>query len=94
MPQNNQKEYIDIPLNIEETPSHLAEKLTTYNFPENHMDIGLDFITRLEAAIKGTGNQQDLYSLYVNYYEIVNASKFGEKDWPATHEIEGIEMII
>lgn len=76
MPRNNKKEYIDIPVNIEDTPAHLYEKITTYAFPEDHLAIATDFLTRLEVAIRSPDGQQELYSLYFNYFEPINASKF------------------
>lgn len=46
------KPYIDIPLNPDDTPLHLAEKLTTYTLPKETIALGLDFITRLDEAIR------------------------------------------
>lgn len=47
MPKHHQKQYIDIPINIEETPARITEKLITYDIPNNIMDIAKDLITRL-----------------------------------------------
>lgn len=52
MTNNNQKEYIDIPLNIEETPLHLYEKFTNYSLPNEHIEIAFDFISRIDTAIR------------------------------------------
>jgi len=90
MRNNNQKRYIDIPLAIEDTPLHLYEKFTTYEVPKLHDDVGFDLISRIDNAIRGNGDQNELLSLYLNYFEPVNADKFAEHDWPACHEIEGI----
>lgn len=49
--------YIDIPVNIQETPAFVLEKLTTYVIPEDSIDMGLDFIERLTTVIKSQDNQ-------------------------------------
>lgn len=85
--KSNNKPYIDIPLSPDDTPLHLVEKLSSYNIPKEPIEIGLDFITRLDESIRDK-NSQGLYSLYVNYFEIANNSHFVDKVWPKTYEIE------
>lgn len=80
MPGNNkQKEYIDIPLNIEETPLHLFEKLSTYELPNEPLEIGLDLITRIDKAIRSQDCTNELLSIYFNHYEQANATKMLDK---------------
>lgn len=45
---NSKKQYIDIPLNVEETPLHLYERFTTYKFPTDPVEVGFDFICHLD----------------------------------------------
>jgi len=85
MRNNNQKQYIDIPLAIEDTPLHLYEKFTNYQVPKTPADIGFDLISRIDTAIRGNGDQNELLSIYLNYFEPVNSDKFAEQDWPACH---------
>ena len=49
---SSKKEYIDIPLNIEETPLHLYERFTPYKFSNDTIDLAFDFISRLDDAIR------------------------------------------
>jgi hypothetical protein len=84
---NSKKEYIDIPLNVEETPLHLYERFSQYKIPTEPVDIGFDFITKLDEAIRTNDAKNELLSLYLNYYEPINTQKFAEKDWPACFEI-------
>ena len=49
---NNQKEYIDIPLNIEDTPMHLFEKFTPYTLSNDPLELGFDFISRIDSALR------------------------------------------
>lgn len=86
---NSKKEYIDIPLNVEETPLHLYERFTQYKLPTDPVDLGFDFIARLDDAIRSNDQKNELLSLYLNYYQPVNAQRFQDKDWPASFEIEG-----
>lgn len=93
MRNNNQKEYIDIPLAIETTPLHLYEKLTEYKLPAETIEIGFDLITRIDNAIRLPDSTAELLSIYIKYFEPTNASKFVDCDWPACHEIEGKTVI-
>jgi hypothetical protein len=70
---NSKKQYIDIPLNVEETPLHLYEKFSSYKFPSDPVEVGFDFISRLD----------------LNYFEPASAQRFSEREWPASFEIEG-----
>jgi hypothetical protein len=45
---NSKKEYIDIPLNVDDTPLHLYERFSQYKFPTDPVELGFDFITRLD----------------------------------------------
>jgi hypothetical protein len=58
------------------------------------VEIGFDFISRLDDAVRTPDAKNDLLSLYLNYFEPVNTQKFAEKDWPACFEIEGIHPLI
>lgn len=49
---NSKKQYIDIPLNVEETPLHLYERFTTYKFPTEPVEVGFDFICHLDEAVR------------------------------------------
>lgn len=49
------------------------------------MEIGFDFITRLDNAIRSPDGRNDVLSLYLNYFEPINAQKFVERDWPACY---------
>ena len=49
MPANNNlKEYIDIPITIEETPQHLFEKFQPPAPPTEPLELVLDFITQID----------------------------------------------
>lgn len=65
---NNQKEYIDIPLHIEDTPLHLFEKFTTFTLPNDSLELSFDFISRIDSALRSSDCQNELLSLYFNYY--------------------------
>jgi hypothetical protein len=51
------------------------------------MDIGFDFLTRLDDAIRVSDGRNDILSLYLNYFEPVSTQKFSEKGWPQCHEV-------
>lgn len=58
MPSNNkQKEYIDIPIHIEDTPLHLFEKFTNYTLAKDSLELGFDFISRIDSALRSTDCQ-------------------------------------
>lgn len=65
---NSKKEYIDIPLNVEGTPLHLYEHFAPYKFPNDPIDLGFDFITRLDEAVRSNDAKGELLSLYLNYF--------------------------
>lgn len=49
---NSKKQYIDIPLKVEETPLHLYERFTTYKLPNEPVEVGFDFICHLDEAVR------------------------------------------
>ena len=86
---NSKKQYIDIPLSVEETPLHLYERFSSYNFPNDPVEVGFDFISRLDDAVRSNDSKGELLSLYLNYFEPASAQRFSEREWPASFEIEG-----
>lgn len=84
---NNRKEYIDIPIAIEETPQHLFEKFQPPAPPTESLELALDFITHIDNAIRSSECSQQLLPLYFNYFEFTNSKYFAEKEWPPVHEI-------
>ena len=55
--RSDAQEYVDIPLNPDSTPLHMTEKLNTYTFPKTPIEIGFDFLTRLDDAIRQKNTQ-------------------------------------
>jgi hypothetical protein len=86
---NSKKEYIDIPLNVEDTPLHLYERFTAYKFPNDPVEVGFDFISRLDEAVRSNDAKGELLSLYLNYFVPASTQRLTERDWPASFEIEG-----
>jgi hypothetical protein len=91
---NNRKEYIDIPINAEETPLHLFEKLPTHALPSEEIDIGLELLAKIDGAIRSNDPANEMLSLHFGYFQEGNNGKFAEKDWPAVHEIESTNPTI
>ena len=73
---NNQKEYIDIPLNIDDTPLHLFEKFTPPTIATDPVDAGFEFISRIDSAIRSPDCPNELLSLYLNHFEIASSQRF------------------
>lgn len=49
---NNRKEYIEIPINIEETPLQLFEKFTAPELHAEPLEIGLELLERIHSAVR------------------------------------------
>lgn len=57
-----QNDYIDLPINIQETPKHLLEKAPLYKVAAKPEDAANDLLKSLETLIKGPSI--DLYVFY------------------------------
>lgn len=59
---NMQNEYIDLPINIQQTPKQVLEKAPAYKVPESPEDAADQLLKTLETLIKGSAT--DLYIFY------------------------------
>ena len=84
-----QNEYIDLPINIQDTPEYLLEKAEPYKPAEDSNDAASDVLKNLEILIKGT--QQELHLFYEAAFPAMQKVHFsGDKMWPTPSSLEGI----
>ena len=57
-----QNEYIDLPINIQDTPEYVLEKAEPYKPLEDPNEAASDLLKNLESLIKGS--QQELHLFY------------------------------
>ena len=89
-----QNEYIDLPINIHETPEYLLEKAEPYKPNPDANEAAADVIGNLEPLLKGT--QHELLLFYETSFPAIQKAHFsnGDKAWPSPSSLEGISLII
>ena len=86
-----QSQYIDLPLNISETPEQIIDpSLPAYSVPNDAGEAAHQILVKLDGKLKSS--QNELYIFYENSLTLTHRTHFSQKEeWPESNSLECID---